>query len=464
MITTPFHKYPVLLVDDDSLTLEATRRFLEKNGYPVVTASSGEEAIELVKPKRSSFALALIDYRMKGRDGSETAKHLLSLSPEMYILIYSGDSSREALQSSWQAGAVGFIEKETSPQRLLETIELWMRKYHETLASLNPNEAHNEEMIELLGMVGRSAALKEAAAKVAKYRDSSQNVLITGETGTGKELVAQALAKAGTTFVAVSCAAYKGSSDLLESELFGYEKGAFTGADREKKGILEAASGGTVFLDEVHHLNFTAQAKLLRAFQEKKIRRVGGIKEYPVQFRLVSAAKPDLEKMVEAGEFLPDLYHRLNVLSINLPPLRERPEDIEPLVSYFCRKFCETSGISRTFRRSALKFLENYPWPGNVRELENTLYRILTDTSAEKIGPENLDAKFFASSPSQTFLSYDNIKSRLEQQERDYIRQVVENSETKFQAAKKLGISPTTLHSVMQRLGLYKANSASDNK
>lgn len=456
MWTNDAPKYPILLVDDDALTLTVTKTFLEKAGYVVETADSGEKAMATVRAKRGYFGIAIIDYRMKGRDGSETAKAILSLSPEIYILIYSGDASREALQSSWQAGAVGFIEKDSSPQLLLETVQRWMGKYHETLATLNIQAEEKDEDVALINMVGRSPALREASAKVKKYRESNQNVLITGETGTGKELVARALAKPNSAFFAVSCAAYKGSSDLLESELFGYEKGAFTGADREKKGILEVANGGTVFLDEVHHLNFTAQAKLLRAFQEKKIRRVGGLKEIPVEFRLVTAAKPDLEEQVERGEFLPDLYHRLNVLSIHLPPLRERPEDIEPLVNHFCRKFSETTGVTKSLRRLVLRYFEAYSWPGNVRELENTIYRLFTDCTAEKVGPENLDAKFFANPAASAQMTYENLKRRLENQERDYIKNIVDTSESKFQAAKKLNISPTTLHSIMQRLGLYK--------
>ncbi len=451
--------YPILLVDDDSLVLHATKCLLNEHGYQVETVASGEQAVEQVRIKPNYYAIAIVDYQMQSKNGGVTAQELLALNPNMYVLVYSGDYSREAMRATWQAGAVGFIEKQCSAEILLETVRRWSQKYEETFAMMDVARSFDDgELKETLNMVGRSQALKEAAKKVKRYREDRNNVLILGETGTGKELIARALhGEAAGTFLAVNCAAFKGNADLFESELFGHERGSFTGADREKKGILEMAEGGTVFMDEVHHLSLTAQAKLLRVFQEKKIRRVGGAKEYSVDFRLITAAKPNLEALCGQSEFLWDLYHRLNVLSITLPPLRERPEDIEPLVSFFCAKYEAAKGRKKSLRIRTLRYLENYAWPGNVRELENTIYGLLTDSTGKEVGPELLDGRFFAAAGNSGNSTYEELKARHEKEEREQIRRVLDSSGSKFQAAKRLKVSPTTLHSIMKRVGLYQA-------
>lgn len=452
-------RYRILVVDDDSLVLSSTRLLLEQKGYEVETASSGEAALKLLKANPESYSLVLLDYQMKSKNGAETAKECLTVCRNIYVLIHSGDMSREAMKRTWEAGAVSFIEKGCSCQELLETIAHWSHKHAETLATLNPfRPEEHKDRIASLEMVSRSAALHEIGQKVDRYRESRQNVLILGETGTGKELVARALHSAESgSFFAINCAAYKGSAELLESELFGYERGAFTGAAQEKKGILEAANGGTVFLDEVHHLSLTAQAKLLRVIQDRKIRRVGGTKEYPVAFRLVAAAKPELEALCEKGEFLRDFYHRLNVLPLSLPALRDRPEDVEPLVAYFCRRYFEGTGQRKTFLLRTIRYLERYPWPGNVRELENTVYRLLTDCTAETVAPEQLDAKYFGPGQNSFTLTYDDLKKRHEKEEREHIISILKNSKSKLHAAQKLGLSASTLHSIMKRVGLYQA-------
>lgn len=448
------------MVDDDPLAVATVQCLLEEQGYQVDTASSSEDAVKLVAAQPRHYALVILDYRLGGTEGSLTVKALLARSPELFILIYSGDSSREAVSSTWKAGAIGFFEKGGSADSLLEIVRRWTQKYEETTALLDPNRGNqNKELIGVPGMVGQSKALKDAAARVLRYQATTQNILITGETGTGKELIARALHGDSTKpYIAVNCAVFNGSSELLESELFGYERGAFTGADREKKGVLEAAQGGTVFLDEIHHLSLTAQAKLLRVFQEKHIRRVGGVKEIKVDFRLITASKPNLEALCERGDFLRDLYHRLNVLAIHLPPLRERAEDIEPLVSYFCRKYEQTTGRRIRFKIRTLRYLENDPWPGNVRELENMLFRLMTDCPGDEVGPELLDARFFTPRIASSQTSYKEVRARHDHEERELIRLVVESSKSKFQAAQKLGISPTTLHSIMKRFNLYKTD------
>lgn len=452
--------YRILLIDDDPLNLQATRFLLERNGYSVHAAQSGAEGVEKVRKNPQEYALVIVDYQMRDMDGAETAEAIRRVNPEAYVLIYSGDSSRLAVQKTWRAGAVEFIEKEVEFETFLKTVRNWCLKYDHTYRTLNTNlpMTEKEKIIASIGMVGRSESLAELARKAVLYRENNQNVLILGDTGTGKELVARALhdSKKGP-FFAINCAAYQGSTDLLESELFGYEKGAFTGANAEKKGILETANGGTVFFDEIHQLSHTAQAKLLRVFQEKKIRRVGGAKEIDVRFRLIAAAKPDLGARADRGEFLLDFYHRLNVLSLCLPRLKDRPEDIEPLVAHFCRKIAEESGVKKSFLMRTVRQLETYDWPGNVRELEHTVYRLLTESPDDKVNPEQLDAKFFSSETVTASLSLTELKTKHESEEKKHIETIIQSSKNKFQAAQRLGISPSTLHSIMKRFGLYRA-------
>ncbi len=445
--------FRLLLVDDDSAFLRTTQLLLEGVGYQVDIADSGERAVELVKAQPSAYALVVLDYRMGQMDGCNSLLALHTLNPDIYVLIYSGDCSRDALHLSWQAGAVGFLQKGRPVEELLEAVANWCRKYEETFGVVPPSI--EDASLAEVKMVGQSSALKSVASKVARYRSVGQNVLILGDTGTGKELVARGLrASADSAFLAVNCAAYRGSTDLLESELFGYEKGAFTGAIQEKKGIFESANGGTIFLDEIHQLGLDAQAKLLRAIQEKSVRRVGSAHERQVQFRLVCAAKPDLEERCEKGEFLLDLFHRISVLTIQIPPLRERREDIAPLVNHFCERFEKETGQSKRFLLRTLKYLEQYDWPGNVRELDNTVYHVLTDSPHSRIAPEQLDPKFFRSRPAATTQTYQDLKHQLEATEKDYILEVLKTAKSKSDAARRLKISPTTLHGILQRLGV----------
>ncbi len=447
-------KFRLLVVDDDPSLLQALRLQLTSSGYTVDTAADGAEALELVRQNPNGYALIILDYGMK-MAGPSTVRAVREISPDQFIVMYSGNDSRDALQLTWQAGAVGFLEKGRPIEELLDVVANWCRKYEETNGVVAPLPADGNSRLGSMNLVGRSASLEQIAQKVERYRRVRQNILILGETGTGKELIARALhGKSEKPFLAVNCAAYRGSTDLLESELFGYERGAFTGATTDKKGIFEAAEGGVVFLDELHHLSATAQAKLLRTIQERRVRRVGGTKEVEVDFRLIGAAKPDILERCDRGEFLTDLYHRISVLNLTIPPLRERVEDIEPLVSFFCRKFERETGEAKHFLLRTIKYFEAYHWPGNVRELENAVYQILTDVPAAKISPEHLDAKFFRKREESAPHSYDELKRRLEQQEKEYISHVIRKARTKSDAARKLKISPTTLHSVLQRLGI----------
>ena len=409
--------------------------------------------IAKVKTAETPFALILLDYQMPGKNGAVTAVELRPLCPESILLMHSGDDSREALKATLQAGVMDFIDKDVDMPGFKAKLEQQCRKYEETLRTLRALEpkSSNEELIASIGMVGRSQLMAELAVKVAHFRDLKKPVLVLGETGTGKELVARALHKGNRNmFYAINCANYTDKAQILEAELFGYEKGAFTGADQTKPGIFQMAKGGTVFLDELHLLSPGAQAQLLRALQEKKIRRIGGNMEIDVDFRLVAAAKPDLQEKVSA-----DFFHRLNYLRIDLPTLAQRPEDIEPLVRYFCEKYSkEESTGKRTFLMKTVRMMQKYPWPGNVRELEGYVYRLLSEKPQATIDPSCLDGQFFDEALDKGVVTLPELVQRHDGEIRNLVTSVLKTSASKADAALRLHIKATTLHSIIQRLGI----------
>lgn len=444
-------RYRVLLVEDDQLSVLVTRMLLQKKGLSVDVCGTGAEALERLKTGEAQYALAILDYRLPDGTAEELLAKMRRAGVSTNALVYSGDLSRSAVMGSWAQGAVGFIEKGESEGRLVEMVLDWCAKFEKTKCVLSP-ETSQPQAISRVGMVGTSAELESVARKIERYRALAQNVLILGETGTGKELVAKALRRSDDLpFLVVNCAAYQGDADLLESELFGHVKGAFSGAIADKRGIFEAASGGIVFLDEVHHLAYAAQARLLRAIQEKKVRKLGSNREIEVGFRLVTAAKPELSLLVESGGFLPDLFHRLSALTIHVPPLRERSQDIEPLVAHFVEKYNRETGEKKTIRVSALRYLEKYPWPGNVRELENALVQILADCPSDCVEPDHLDPKFFRAKSLSEARTLESFKSSQSDAERDFLIEILRSSESKSQAARRLSIAPTTLHSLLVR-------------
>ncbi|MGE4234120.1 MAG: sigma-54-dependent transcriptional regulator [Bacteriovoracia bacterium] len=457
-------KYSILLVDDDQKALESRKAFLEYHGFEVDTAETGAQAIKLVSEDEDKYALLILDYRLKEETGAAIAQELLKINPSLYILMYSGDASAEVVRSTFKSGALDFIDKGTSNSEFLEAIKNYCLKFDETSRTICSKKAksENEQIIASVGMVGQSAALVEVAKTIFKYRNSlGENIFINGETGVGKELVARAIHNGPSNkFFAVNCAMFSERSDFVESELFGYEKGAFTGANNRKIGIFEQASGGgTVFLDEIHHLNFLSQAKLLRALQEKKIRRLGGGPEYQLDFRLVCAAKPEILQKVEKGEFASDLFYRLHVLDLKIPPLRERKTDIEPLVAHFTDRYNLKYGKKKKFLAKTVSYLKMHDWPGNVRDLEGVVTGLLLNTDADKIEPHHLEGKFFsrAATSQGVNLSYEEFKLLQERREQEYLALVLRSSSTKYEAANKLGIPTSTLQSKLKKFGLLDA-------
>ena len=453
--------YRILVVDDLDFMRDASRMTLERWGYRVDTATSGDEAIELVKQTDREYGLILLDYKMPKKTGAQTAREIRQINEEALIVIYSDDQTREAVLKSWDAGAIGFFEKGGDTNELKDFIENSCRKFEETCRTLKCNSelSANEKIISSLGMVGASDELADVAISVQKIKDKKDSVLILGETGTGKELIARAVHNGNGEFIPINCAAFQNPS-LLEAELFGYEKGSFTGANANGKvGLLEMARGGTVFFDEIHRLSLEAQGKLLRVLQEKKIRRVGGTQEYQVTFRAIAAGKAELKEMVKKNEFLPDLYYRLEVHTIEIPALRERKDDIAPLVAFFTEKFKKETGEKKKFLMSTARYLENYSWPGNVRELENTVKKILTQSNQKTIDPKQLDSKFFTKPSLVQHISLVALDRKHEQEKREFILTALQKARWKtVRAAEMIGIPYTTLYDLMGKLKIEKPN------
>lgn len=377
----------VLVIDDDEGILESCRTILEDQGYQVQVAPEGKAG--LARLRETSFDLALIDLKMPGMSGLQVLEQATAIDPDMVSIIFTAYGTIESAVEAVKKGAFNYITKPFTAGQLGAAVAKALEHSRLRKDNLRLRQELNE-CCPRHQIVGRSDSLQMALATLAKVAPSEANVLVTGESGTGKELLARALhANSGRCrgpFVAVDCAALP--SNLLESELFGYEKGAFTGADKAKRGLLELADGGSLFLDEIGELSPELQAKLLRTLQERSFRRLGGERLVSVDFRVVSSTNRDLRTEVEQERFRQDLLYRLNVVNITLPPLRRRPGDVGLLVQHFLQEFAQaTDRTSLRITPEALRLLEHYQWPGNIRELRNVVERavVLCDNSTVRV-------------------------------------------------------------------------------
>ena len=433
----------ILIVEDDDLQRQALADLLRQEGHEVVAFRTGEEALEAFP----LFDLALVDLRLPGMDGLALLKALKSRDPEAEVILITAYGTVETAVEAMKQGAYDYITKPLDFEELRLTVEraLQRRALEQEVRFLREELSRVQGVPEL---IAESPAMKEVMSLVARVGPTNATVLIRGESGVGKEVIARAIHQASRRkkgrFVAVSVAAIP--ETLLEAELFGYEKGAFTGAARAKPGKFELASGGTLFLDEIGDMPLALQVKLLRALQEREIERLGGIRPIPVDVRIIAATHRDLEALIREGRFREDLYYRLNVVTIWVPPLRERREDILPLAHHFLRKYAEETGKPvKGFTREAERLLLEYPWLGNVRELENAVERAVVLTRNAYIGPEDLPmgGRAFASS------------LRLEDVEREHILRVLRLTQGNLtRAAELLGIHRNTLREKIRRYGL----------
>jgi two-component system response regulator AtoC len=381
----------VLIVDDEENIRRVLSMALQKEGYHTLTASGGHQALKLLDEARCDVMLS--DVVMPDMNGLELLRRVREKHPELLVVMMTAYGTIPAAVEAMRLGAVDFLTKPLEMEVLRKVIRNALRDRERGLKA--PSERKRSPARKATTFIGNSPAIQQVLAIVERVADTRTTVLITGESGTGKELIARMLheksSRAGGPFVAVSCAAIP--ETLLEVELFGAVKGAYTGADTDRIGKFEAANGGTLFLDEIGDIPPLIQVKLLRVLQEREIERLGSNKPIPVDVRLVAATNRDLEQAVQEGSFRADLFYRLQVVHIHLPPLRERLEDIPLLVDYFVRKYAaENQRAMRKVCPEALERLQAYPWPGNVRELENTIESavVLAPPDATVLLPEHL--------------------------------------------------------------------------
>ena len=440
----------ILVVDDEKAQREILEMILSGEGYDVTTASSGEAALKFAKERR--FDLALTDLKMTGMDGIELLQHLLAYDSSIIVILLTAHGSIESAKEALRRGAFDYLEKPYDKAALLETI-------NRALDRLNAID------IEIISASPKMETVKKMILKVAR---SNSTVLIRGESGTGKELIARAVhnqsPRNDEMFQAVNCAAI--NENLLESELFGHEKGSFTGAHAEKKGLFEIADRGTLFLDEIAELDVGIQAKLLRALQERKIRRVGGTHEISVDVRVIAATNRDLRAMVSDGRFRDDLYYRINVLSIDVPPLRERREDIPVLIDYFLKKHTKnTSRLITGLTSETRKLMIEYSWPGNVRQLESAIERAILLAESDKITLEDLptEVRQEVGPASEGAFKLPAEGINFEDVERNLITQAMEQTDYNItKAAKLLGLTFRTLQYRLEKFGIKKPDDGRD--
>ena len=384
-------KVQILVVDDETVVREGIRRVLESDLYHVETCSSGRAALDLMQEKE--FELVVSDLKMPGMSGLEVLKTVKILQPEIPVIIITGYSTVDTAVEAMKNGAIDYIAKPFSPEQLIEKVEKALERKSVLLDELylrkELRDNHGFDMF-----VGESKEMQKVYRRIIQVAPTDSTVLINGESGTGKELVARAIhrnsSRRDQAFVALDCTSL--AESLLESELFGHTKGSFTGAIQTKMGLFKVADGGTLFMDEVANISLTTQAKLLRVLQAREVTPIGGTHPIPVDIRLVAATNKNLRNLADEGSFREDLFFRLNIIPINLPPLRERKGDIPVLVKYFLRKFSAEVGKDiRGMACDAMTMLEEYPFTGNVRELENIIERAVVLAEGEIIRKEELE-------------------------------------------------------------------------
>jgi len=445
----------ILAVDDEATILQSLSGILSDEGFEVLTASNGYEALKIID--QESPDLVLLDIWMPGIDGIETLQEIKRTNPFLQVVIISGHGTIETAVKATKLGAYDFIEKPLSIEKVVVTINnaLNFRQLEEE------NRFLRKKTLEKHSISGNSPPIKALKKQIAIAAPTNAWIMITGENGTGKELVARTIHqmshRADKPLIDVNCAAIP--DELIESELFGHEKGAFTGATSKKRGKFEVANSGTIFLDEIGDMSLKTQAKILRILQEQKFERVGGTRTLTVDVRVIAASNKDLEKEIQKGTFRDDLFYRINVIPIDVPRLRDRTEDIPLLVETFL-KGCHEEGCCnlKTITAEALEHLKAYPWPGNVRELKNLVERLGIMTESDVIGEEHIPASYSRQgpvAPGRVSLEADSLKEAKKEFEKAYIlRKLSENRHNISQTADAIGIERSHLHKKIKSFGL----------
>jgi DNA-binding NtrC family response regulator len=459
----------ILVVEDEEGMREFLKILLGKERYEVAACECGKDAIE--KFKEESFQVVITDVKMPGMNGIEVLAAVKKIDPSVPVIIMTGHASMETAIEAVNKGAFAYLVK----QARNDEIKQMVKKAIEVRSLKKENRFLKQELKRSFTqrpIVGKSEKIRQVLSLVDKVAVTDSTILISGESGTGKELIAREIhhksSRLDGQFVSINCGALP--ETLLESELFGHVRGSFTGAIRDKEGLFAVAKGGTFFLDEVGETSPAIQVKLLRVLQEREIIPVGGIKPIKVDVRLIAATNSDLEQDVETGRFRADLFYRLNVIPIHIPPLRERKDDIPLLVEHFLNTYCKASGRPvKTVSPEAYEVLLRYDWPGNVRELENVLERAVILQESKTIAPADIPEKlrYVTTGKRGSVVATSNLT--LEELEKEYLLKILdETGWRKKRAADILGINASTLYRKLQRYSCDKAageevGSAKDN-
>lgn len=444
----------ILIVDDEPRILLLMKSLLKANGYEVESARDGASALEVVRAGGADIVVT--DLRMQPMDGLALFREIKALDDSIPVILLTAYASVETAIDAMKSGIFDYLTKPFKVDEMLECLKRAEEKVR-TSASVAATAAVAPLRYRFESFIASSPAMNEVCETIAKVAPTAATVLINGESGTGKEVVARAIHKsssrAGKPWVAVNCAAIP--ENLLESEMFGHVKGAFTGAIADKEGLFEAANGGTLFLDEISSMPLILQGKLLRVLQERELRRVGGTKNIPVDVRVIAASNANLEEAVVKGTFRSDLFYRFAVITIDIPPLRKRPEDILPLARHFLAEEVGKGRPIPVIGEAAANILLAYDWPGNVRELENCVKHALAFWQGGEISPRELPSRVVEHKPASTAFgplgagssSNASLKSFLKQKEREYIGQILNAAGgDKEKAAETLEVNLSTLY------------------
>jgi two-component system response regulator PilR (NtrC family) len=457
----------LLVVDDELGMRQFLTHLLQREGHTVRVAENGQVALTLLKQEPADLMLS--DVRMPDMTGIELLRAARENHPQLEVIMMTAFANVDTAREAFLLGAYDFVQKPFDNDLLKETVARALEKVSlvkEKDALLEENKVliHGQRTKGKLGnIIGQSSRMQALYQMIETVAQVSSTVLVTGESGTGKELVARAIhdmsPRAEKPFVSVNCGAF--TETLLESELFGYVKGSFTGANTNRKGLFEAANKGTIFLDEIGEMSPAMQVKLLRVLQERKVRPVGATEETDVDTRVIAATNRDLASMVSDSTFREDLYYRISVIPMELPPLRERAEDISELATHFVEKFCASGGRELSVSESAMRLLERYSWPGNVRELEHTIERAVALESTSSIQPERLPEKITNYNPYRVADAMEfpeegiNLTAHLDQLEKTYVMEALRRTNgNQTNAADLLKMSVRSLRHLLDKHGV----------
>jgi two-component system response regulator HydG len=470
----------ILVIDDNETIREGVAAVVAKMGHKAHVAEDGQRGVKLFKSRRVDFTIT--DLKMEGMDGIEVLKAVLETDPDAVVMLITAFGTVETAVEAMKSGAFDFITKPFKPDLLRAKVDqalevVRMKKEAARLKEENRVlREENQAQAGIENLVGESPAMQEVFTTVRKVAPSDSTVLVTGESGTGKELIAHALhdlsRRREGPFIRVGCGAL--AETLLESEMFGHEKGAFTGASRRKLGRFELADGGTIFLDEIGEIGPALQMKLLRVLQEREFERVGGEETLSVDVRVVAATNRDLEALVQEGVFREDLYYRLHIVPLRMPALRERPGDVARLARHFIEKLSGRTGKKiNDLTPGALEVLEQYRWPGNVRELENVIQRAMVLCAHTQLRPENLPLEVRLGIPglkaaptAETWEELKELKRRLQEEsveeaERMFVLHALEQHDwNATKAAEAVGMLRPNLQALMKRHGIRRPQKA----